>query len=291
MHQEFAKNMETITHGTGKLMLFAGDHKIEHLIKDFFGPHIDPEVKNPEHLFKIASRGNIGAFATHLGLISRYATTPAYKKINYIAKLNGKTNIIPTEKKDPVSSLLWDIDNVIELKKNSDINICGIGYTVYLGSMFESDMLQEAAQLVYNAHQHGLVAILWMYPRGKEVINDQDVQLIAGAAGVATSLGADFAKIIPPKANENQTSAQLLQIAKAIAGNTKIICSGGQATDPERFLKTVYEQLNIGNIDGTATGRNIYQNKLNDAIKMTKAISALVYENATYANALKILKK
>ena len=39
----FQSNYETITHGQGKLMLMAGDQKIEHLNNDFYGPGITPD--------------------------------------------------------------------------------------------------------------------------------------------------------------------------------------------------------------------------------------------------------
>ena len=30
-------------------------------------------------------------------------------------------------------------------------------------------MLEQAAHIIYEAHQHGLITILWMYLRGKAV--------------------------------------------------------------------------------------------------------------------------
>ncbi|MDD4138451.1 MAG: aldolase, partial [Methanoregula sp.] len=35
--ERYRENYDAITHGTGRLMLFAGDQKIEHLNDDFFG--------------------------------------------------------------------------------------------------------------------------------------------------------------------------------------------------------------------------------------------------------------
>ncbi|MGC8708643.1 MAG: aldolase, partial [Athalassotoga sp.] len=37
---EYTKNYEEMTHGIGRLMLFAGDQKVEHLNKDFYGKSI-----------------------------------------------------------------------------------------------------------------------------------------------------------------------------------------------------------------------------------------------------------
>src|SRR5437762_5492017 len=104
-HDIFTKNYAAITRNTGRLFLFSCDQKIEHLNNDFYGPDIHPQALHPEHFFRIASQGSIGAMATHLGLIARYAKQ--YPDINYIVKLNATTNLIPLEQHDPHSTLLW----------------------------------------------------------------------------------------------------------------------------------------------------------------------------------------
>jgi len=40
-----------ITRGSGRLMLFVGDQKVEHLNADFYGEGISPDDSDPEHLF------------------------------------------------------------------------------------------------------------------------------------------------------------------------------------------------------------------------------------------------
>ncbi|MCX6555135.1 MAG: aldolase, partial [Candidatus Aminicenantes bacterium] len=60
---EYLSNYEEITLGSDRLMLFAGDQKIEHLNDDFYGPGIAADDADPEHLFKIASQAEIGVFA------------------------------------------------------------------------------------------------------------------------------------------------------------------------------------------------------------------------------------
>jgi fructose-bisphosphate aldolase/6-deoxy-5-ketofructose 1-phosphate synthase len=267
--QEYTDNYHKITRGTDNIFLFAGDQKLEHLNADFYGPTIHPDAQDPEHLFNIASQGRIGAFATHLGLITRYARR--YKTVNYLVKLNGKTDCIPTSQRDPISTALWTVDNVVTFRKNSDLSICGVGYTIYLGSLYETEMLEQAAQMIFQAHQHGFVAGLWIYPRGVNIKNDIDPQLIAGAAGVAAQLGADFVKIKAP------SDVHDLKMIVAAAGNTKVICSGGPRIDSKQFLQNVRDQLSIGGVAGCAVGRNIFQLSLKEALSLTTSIASLVF--------------
>ncbi len=52
----YLKNYMEITRESGKLMLFAGDQKVEHLNDDFYGEGIPEDDANPEHFFEIASK-------------------------------------------------------------------------------------------------------------------------------------------------------------------------------------------------------------------------------------------
>jgi fructose-bisphosphate aldolase/6-deoxy-5-ketofructose 1-phosphate synthase len=282
---EYVNNYELMTHGCGRLMLFAGDQKIEHMNQDFYGEGIHEDDNDPEHLFRIADAAEIGVLATQLGLISMYGAD--YPEIPYLVKVNSKTHLVKTAQRDPTSLQLVDVEQVVEFKKNSGLEITAIGYTIYLGSEFEHLMMREAAQAVYKAHQAGLLSVLWIYPRGQAVKDEKDPDLIAGATGVAAALGSDFVKVNAPK-KDGKSSADLLIRAVKAAGKTKVICAGGSSTDPKAFLQSLHDQIAIGGVSGNATGRNIHQKSLAEAIRMCNAISAITIHNESVAEAVKI---
>ena len=282
----YRQNYLHITHGKNRLMLFAGDQKGEHLNDDFYGPGIALDDNDPEHLFRIAGGAHIGVFATQLGLISRYGMD--YPHVPYLVKLNSKTNLVKTQQADPFSQQWLDVEQVVELRDNSGISIHAVGYTVYLGSEYEAEMLQQAAQIVNTAHFYGLVTVLWMYPRGKAVTDEKSPHLIAGAAGVAACLGSDFVKVNAPK-KEGTDSSEALREAVQAAGRTRLVCAGGEAMNEEQFLRNLYDQIHVGGTSGNATGRNIHQKPLDKAISFCNAIYAITVENAELEEALKIL--
>ncbi|HCP47808.1 MAG TPA: aldolase [Deltaproteobacteria bacterium] len=273
----YARNYLRATHGTGRLMLFAGDQKIEHLNDDFYGEspigRIPAEDGDPEHLFRIASQGAIGVFATQQGLISRYGRD--YPDVPYLVKLNSKTHLVKTAQRDPMSALLTDVDRLLELKVNNNINIVGVGFTIYVGSENDYLQMEQAHRLIQDAHREGLLAVLWMYPRGQAVAKEKDPHLIAGAAGVAACMGADFAKVNPPKPEDGSSSAEALKEAALAAGRTGLICSGGTSQDGVKFLTQLHDQIHIGGACGNATGRNIHQRPLDEALRLCSAISAV----------------
>lgn len=285
--ETYIDNYMAATRGTGRLMLFACDQKIEHLNGDFYGEGIDLADLDPEHLFKIASEGVCGVCAGQRGLVARYAAD--YPEVNYLVKMNSKTNLVKTAQDDPYSPQLHDLEAVLDMRANG-VNVVGLGYTIYLGSEYESTMLAEAGQLIAEAHAAGLLVVLWIYPRGKAVADEKAPALIAGAAGVALCLGADFVKVNPPKATDEATSAENLAVASAAAGRTGLVCAGGSTVDAETFLTQLHDQIHVGHACGNATGRNIHQRSLDEAVRLTKAISAITLADYSVADALAVFK-
>jgi len=282
---KYLENYLKITRGSGRLMLFAGDQKVEHLNDDFFGPGVDLQDADPEHLFCIAAEARIGVFATQLGLIARYGMD--YPDVPYLVKLNSRTNLVKTSQAEP-RSLQWiDLEKVADFSESCGLDILGVGYTIYLGSEHEAEMLRQAAQLVFEAHRRGLVTVLWMYPRGLAVKDERDPHLIAGAAGVGASLGSDFVKVnYPQKAGCN--SAEIFKEAVWAAGRTKVVCAGGESTDARSFLQRLHDQIHISGAAGNATGRNIHQRPLAEAVRLCNSIYAVTVENASTEEAWEI---
>lgn len=282
--KEYKKNWEIATKKTGRLLLFAGDQKIEHLNDDFIGKSISLEDNHPEHLFKIAEQAKIGVFASHLGLISRYGRK--YNNIPYVIKMNGKTNLYQT--KDAHSKALVSVSDVLKIKLEHKLNIVGVGYTIYLGSKHEKEMLSEASKIIFEAQQAGLITILWIYPRGESIKNDEDIHLNAGAAGVANALGADFVKLKYPYKKTAADTAKKYQEVIDAAGNTNVICVGGAQKNVNDYLKLVHEQINKSKTAGVAVGRNIHQRSLKDATKLVEALGAIIYDNKDLKTAQRI---
>lgn len=282
---EYEKNMDLATHGTGRLMLFAGDQKVEHLNNDFYGEGIATDDADPEHMFKIASTARIGVFATQLGLIAKYGSD--FPKVPYLVKLNSKTNLVKKDQQDPRSPLLYPVSSIVEFKKNSSLNIVGVGFTIYLGSEFEGEMMQDAVRTVYTAHINGLISVLWIYPRGKAVEDEKNPHLVAGATGVAACLGTDFVKVNYPKPKEGDRALALKEAVMA-CGRTRLICAGGSSIGVKEFLSQLHDQIHIAGASGNATGRNIHQKPLDEAVRFANAVSALTFDDASVDKAFAI---
>lgn len=56
----------------------------------------------------------------------------------------------------------------------------------------------------------------------------------------------------------------------------------------ELFLRTLHDQIHVSGASGNATGRNIHQKSLEEAIRICNAIYAITVEETSVEEALKI---
>jgi len=283
----FLENFEKTTGGSGRLMLFAGDQKVEHLNNDFHGPGIPEEDNDPEHMFRIYGTVDFDPDPVDTYNLTQNEEGPGHDA--YLVKLNSKTNLVSYTDKDPYSQQWLEVGDVVRFKERSGLDIRGVGYTVYLGGEHEHAMFREAARIIHEAHEHGMLAVLWIYPKGPYVKDEHDAHLIAGAAGVGACLGADFVKLKVPYVN-GKFDPNLLKEATTAAGRTGVLCEGGSRIDETEFLAQLHEQIHIGGSRGNGTGRNIHQRPLEEAVRMADAIYAITSKNVSVEEALKILK-
>lgn len=241
----------------GRAMFLAYDHGVEHGPIDLVGKSIDPGF-----ILDIADKAGYNAVVLQKGVAEKYYVGSQYQnKIPLIIKLNGKSRLVAGE---AISRQVCSVDEAISL------GAVAVGYTIYLGSEFESEMLEEFGKIEEEAHQKGLIVIAWVYPRGKNIKDDSSPEVVAYAARMALEMGADIAKI------KYCGSEECFRKAVEAAGKTKVVLSGGAKTKtPEEFLGVVKNVIKAGGI-GVAVGRNVWQS--NDPIGVSLKIKEIIFK-------------
>jgi fructose-bisphosphate aldolase, class I len=222
----------------GKSMLLAYDQGLEH------GPSADFNEKNvdPAMIMETASRGRFNGVVFQKGVADRFYDG----KVPLIVKVNGKTSL---PKGEPVSRQVCSVEHAVSLGAK------GVGYTIYLGSGFESEMFQEFGRVQEQAHARGIAAIAWIYPRGAAVQNDTSKETVAYAARAGLELGADAVKI-----KYTGDSASFSWAVRAAAGVRVFMSGGPKAPTDADFLAQVKGVMDAG-ATGLAVGRNVWQNE------------------------------
>ena len=241
----------------GRVMLLAYDQGFEHGPVDF-----DEKSVDPNYIMDIARSNHYTGVIFQEGVAAKYYATAADKENlpPLIVKLNGKTSF---QGEEPLSLQLCTVEKAIELGAKA------VGYTVYVGSEHEEQMLAEFSRIEDEAHAKGLVVIAWMYPRGKKVEGKQTTkETLAYAARLGLELNADYVKIA------YSGDVDSFKWVVAAAGKTKVLVQGGKRLDWPELEAEVTGALAAG-ASGIAIGRNVWQDS--NPVEISKKLSELVY--------------
>ena len=236
----------------GRSVLLAYDQGLEH------GPSTDFDDRNvdPTMIMETAVKGRFNGVVFQKGVAERFYDG----KVPLIVKLNGKTAL---PKGEPISRQVCSVEQAVSLGAK------GVGYTIYLGSALEYKMLAEFGSIQEEAHERGLPAIAWIYPRGASVQNDTSKEIVAYAARAGLELGADAVKI-----KYTGYSASFSWAVKSAAGVRVFMSGGPKAPTDDDFLRQVQGVMDAG-ATGLAVGRNVWQNK--DPLAMAGKLRKIIF--------------
>lgn len=261
--------------GSGKLVILPVDQGVEHGPGRTYVPN--PPSFDPRYHFELAIDAGLNAYAAPLGFLEAAARDYA-GDLPLILKLNNRENL--SSDKDPLQAVTGSIDAALRL------GCAAIGYTVYPGSLQRVQMYEKLMALTEEAKRHGLVVVVWAYPRGSDISKDGETALdvSAYAAQIAAQMGAHILKVKPPadvveqdeakkvydKAGlQTGTLAQRIEhvIQSAFDGRRVTIFSGGAAKGTDEVLEEI-RGIRDGGGFGSIMGRNAFQRSREDALAL-----------------------
>ena len=265
----------------GTLLFLPIDQGLEHGPVDFFA---NPDSVDPTFQLKLAEEGGYSGIVFHIGLAEKYMKDFA-GEVPLILKLNGKTNI--PEDTYAFSPQTASVEDAVRLGADA------VGYTLYVGSPAQDEDIQQFSEIREDCERFGMPLIMWAYPRGKaiEAKGGRDsLYAVDYAARVACELGADLVKLNFPEYDEAKagdlpkpydkmklSSQEAMQKVVKSAGRTLVLVSGGSKISDEDLLEKVKISMEAG-VTGLIFGRNMWQRKLDEALKLTEKIKRIMSE-------------
>ncbi len=269
--------MEGKLGGTGKLVILPVDQGFEHGPARSFAPN--PPAYDPHYHFQLAIEAGLSAYAAPLGMIEAGASSFA-GAIPTILKVNS-SNSLATNKDQAVTG---GVDDALRL------GCSAIGFTIYPGSEYAFDQMEELRELTAEAKAAGLAVVVWSYPRGPllDKAGETALDICAYAAHIAALLGAHIIKVKPPtdvvsleaakktyqsKTIDRSTLAKRVEhvVQACFAGKRIVVFSGGEAKDLEGLYEEV-RGLRDGGANGSIIGRNTFQRPKAEALTMLAKI-------------------
>ena len=174
--------------GTGYLSILPVDQGIEHSAGASFAPN--PAYFDPEKIVELAYEGGCNAVASTLGVLGACSRKWAHK-IPFLVKLNHNELLTYPN--------TFDQTRYGSARQAFEMGAAAVGATIYFGSEESTRQIDEVAAWFEEAHQYGLVTVLWCYMRnsafktgGKDHHNASDLSAQANHLGV--TIQADIIK-------------------------------------------------------------------------------------------------
>jgi fructose-bisphosphate aldolase, class I len=275
--------------GTGYVSILPVDQGIEHSAGASFAP--EPIYFDPENIVKLAVEGGCNAVASTLGVLGSVSRKYAHR-IPFLVKLNHNEFLSYPNKFDQIM--------FGSVKQAFEMGAVAVGATIYFGSDESDRQIQEVSRMFAEAHEYGLVTVLWCYLRNAAFKTaDKDYHLAADLTGQANHLGvtiqADIIKQKLPETNGGYTALKFgktdkrvysdltpgdhpiemtrYQLANCYMGRSPLINSGG-ASGQQDFAdaaRTAVINKRAGGM-GLISGRKAFQRPMADGVKLLNLI-------------------
>ncbi len=273
--------------GTGYLSVLPVDQGIEHSAGASFAPN--PIYFDPENIIKLAIEGGCNAVASTLGVLGSVSRKYAHK-IPFIVKINHNELLTFPN--------IYDQTLFANVEQAFNTGAVAVGATIYFGSNESRRQILEISKAFKQAHELGMVTVLWCYLRNSAFKADKDYHVAADLTGQANHLGATIeADIIKQKQPENNGGYTALkfgkthkdvynkltsnnpidltryQVANCYMGRVGLINSGGASGDNDfaNAARTAVINKRAGGM-GLITGRKAFQRPMKEGVKLLHVV-------------------
>ncbi|TGC09793.1 2-amino-3,7-dideoxy-D-threo-hept-6-ulosonate synthase [Methanolobus halotolerans] len=263
---EIGKNIriERIMHRYSRNILII---PMDHGISD--GP-IKGLINVADSINKVAE-GGADAVLMQKGIVT-YGHRGYGHDVGLIVHMSASTSLGP----DPNNKVqVCTVEEVMKMGADA------VSIHVNVGSETEADQLQKLGNVARECDYWGMPLLAMMYPRGKNITNPHDPELVAHVARVGAELGADVVKTL--------YTGEVDSFKDVVKGcPVPVVIAGGPKTNTDKeFLEMIEGAMEAG-ARGVAIGRNVFQHE--NPTKITKAITQIVHHKRSVEEALEMLK-
>lgn len=229
-----------------------------------------PGLEDARATTDLVRQGGATCVVAHKGIARHVA--PALGDMGLLVHLSASTDLNP-DRND--KRLVGDVADVLRLGADA------ASVHVNVGSATESQQVADLGRIAGECEAWGVPLLAMMYPRGHDIRDPHDPNVVAHVARLGAEIGADVVKV--PYTGSTET------FRRVVAGcPVPVVLSGGARAGSDRdFLATVRAALDAGGA-GVSVGRNVWQHP--DPVAMTRAVSEMVLNDAPLDKALSALK-
>jgi predicted phospho-2-dehydro-3-deoxyheptonate aldolase len=209
-----------------------------------------------------ADRGGATAVVVHKGEVQTFVEASP-RRTGLIVHLSASVSHQP----DPNQKVLvGTVEEAVMLGADA------VSVHVNIGSPTTADMMADAGIVAHDCRLLGVPLLVMVYPRGPDIDDPYDPELVAHCARAAEEVGADIVKT-----NYTGDTESFARVVGSI--RSPVITAGGPPSDdPLAPLRQAAGTIEAGGA-GVACGRNVFQHK--DPEAMTRALASVIFDGSS----------
>jgi len=244
---------------TGKILVVPIDHGMSD------GPI--PGLVNIKETVKNIVKGGANAILMQKGIVG-IGHRGGGSDTGLIVHLSAGTGLTP----DPLEKII-----VTTVEEAVALGTDAVSIHINIGARTTSQMLKDAGDVVRDCNKFGIPLLAMMYPRGKNIENEKDVNVVKIAARIGAELGADIIKT-----NYTGDKESFKEVVDGCP--VPVVIAGGSKGTEKEVLEKIRDAISVG-AAGVAMGRNSFQHKTPD--KFIKAASLVIHEKMDVDSAMR----
>lgn len=158
----------------------------------------------------------------------------------------------------------------------------GVSLHINVGGKEEPEMLEQLGKIAEECHKWNMPLLAMMYPRGENVKNPHDPEIVGHVARIGAELGADIVKTL--------YTGDVDSFSKIVKSTpVPVVIAGGPKAKTDADVLEMTEDAMKAGAKGVTYGRNIFAHKNPD--KMVEALAGIIFRKESAKEAAKKIGK
>jgi fructose-bisphosphate aldolase/2-amino-3,7-dideoxy-D-threo-hept-6-ulosonate synthase len=225
-------------------------------------------LEEPEETIRLIARGGATSFLAHKGVIMSLSSPPG---IGTILHISGSTSLGPS----PTRKVL--VSSVAEAVR---LGADAVSVHINIGSQEEPEMLEQLGSVADECDALQFPLIAMMYPRGENVKDPSNPDVVAHVARIGADAGADIVKTVYTGSSES--------FRKVVRGcHVPVVLAGGARVGSDMELLQMAKGAMDAGAAGVTFGRNVFQH--DNIVSIVRALKRVVIDGRPVEEGMKEL--
>ncbi len=246
----------------GKMLCIPMDHGISN------GPI--KGIENPQSLIYKCEPAGLTCVLVNKGIIK---AMPKPIGIGLIAHMSASTSLALSPNK---KVLMGRVEESIRLGADA------VSVHVNVGAKEEPDMLHDLGLVSDECTEWSVPLVAMMYPRGENIKDPHDVEVVAHAARIGGEAGADIVKAV--------YTGDIDSFRKVTSScPVPVVIAGGPKVNNDYEILEMCESAMKAGAKGVTFGRNIFQH--HSPVSIVRALHRVVIDGVSHEDAFEVLQR